>query len=146
MSSCLKLLKSPLLARIKDASRRMQEVPFTARLDGCSLVGRIDLLLQEASGWVVVDYKTGSASDKERYRQQVGIYALAVQKCLGTTPGEVALVSLGDGDDYSLEVGSSLLDETQEMLCAVSGGIKEHRFEAARSEKCIQCVYRNRQC
>lgn len=146
LESCTKLLTSPWLSRISNAEIRMQETPFNARLDTCNIVGRIDLLIKDEAGWIVVDYKTGSGSDSARYKQQIGIYALAVEKCLGVRPKEVALISLGGGTDYSLEVDGELLEDTEALLHQVAGGVRSRAFDCSVGSECHWCGYKGRLC
>ncbi len=138
---CKKLLGTEWYERIKASHSRMQEVPFRIIQDDCSLLGRIDLLIEEESGWVVIDYKTGSISEKDRYGLQVSIYAYAVKQCLSVMPREIVLVNLGDGDDCRFEVNESTLKQAEELLLAAFNGIRENDFTSERNSRCKECGY-----
>jgi ATP-dependent helicase/nuclease subunit A len=140
-AACVRLAASPWLARISGASERLSEVPFTAKLDGCTLLGRIDLLIREGSRWSVIDYKTGSASEKEDYRTQIGFYALAVKKCLGVVPEEVALVSLGSGRDFVAAVDAAVLVEAEQALGEVLTHIRSASYPRREHDGCEFCGY-----
>jgi ATP-dependent helicase/nuclease subunit A len=92
------LLAQPVVARARAARRRFVELPVLFRddgLEGSPLVeGKIDLLFEEAGGWVVVDWKTDrvstDAARAERetlYAPQLASYARALAAVLG--PGTI---------------------------------------------------------
>ncbi len=143
LSRSRRFLESPWAERIKSGSEWQSEVPFSVRLDGCRLFGQIDLLFREAGRWVIVDYKTGSAPDKEVYARQVRLYALAIEKCLGEPPAEVALVGIGDGPDFAEKIDSSLLAQVEADLVAAAEGIKAGRFPAISGKLCFHCGYKH---
>lgn|GEM_PF-3265520 len=140
---CRKLIQSEWYGRIKASHSRMQEVPFRIMQNDCSLLGRIDLLIEEESGWVVIDYKTGSISEKDRYGLQVSIYAYAVKQCLSVMPKEIVLVNLGDGDDLRFEVNESTLNQAEASLNKAFAGIRANDFSSERDSRCAECGYNN---
>ncbi|MBK9091033.1 MAG: UvrD-helicase domain-containing protein [Holophagales bacterium] len=92
------LLSRTVVARARAAGRRFVELPVLFRdeaLEDAPLVeGKIDLLFEEADGWVVVDWKTDriptAAVRAERealYAPQLASYARALAAVLG--PGTV---------------------------------------------------------
>lgn len=139
--ACRRFLRLPWADRIRKASRRLQEVPLRVRLDSCDFRGRADLLFEEDGRWVVADFKTGSGTDKERYRLQVGIYALAVQRCLGATPAEVAVVSLGRGSGYSEAIDAALLDQAESTVREVAQNLRAEAFAPRTSRECTHCDF-----
>jgi ATP-dependent helicase/nuclease subunit A len=89
-----RLLEHPVVARARAARRRFVELPVLFRddaLGGSPLVeGKIDLLFEEADGWVVVDWKTdrlptpGAHAERETlYAPQLASYARALVAVLG---------------------------------------------------------------
>lgn len=144
--ACKRLLDSVWLSRIKSADERMQEVPFTAVFDDISLYGRIDLLLKEKQGWVVIDYKTGSNVGDESYKQQVALYALAVERCIGVLPTEVVLLNLGDGKDEAVYVEPDMMGYASDMIRKTSEGIRGKVYHANPSDKCEYCGYKETIC
>jgi ATP-dependent exoDNAse (exonuclease V) beta subunit len=84
-----KILGHPIMQRaaaavLKGSCRR--EVPVALQLeDGVIVEGVIDLAFQEDGAWTVVDYKTDFEikGRLEEYKNQVGLYALAVSRATG---------------------------------------------------------------
>lgn len=69
---------SEFWARAMQAGRRLVEVPFGVKVEDRLLFGVLDLALEQAAGWELVDYKTDRKSlDElvERYAGQIGQYA-----------------------------------------------------------------------
>ena len=78
-----------------------REVPFTAPgTDGATLVGRIDLLLEEPGTIWVIDYKTG-VEPLEGYASQMQAYVDALRA--NGVAARPALVSIRTGEWMSLE-------------------------------------------
>jgi ATP-dependent helicase/nuclease subunit A len=79
---------SPLLDQLRNLKVMGRELPIlVAREDRTTVRGSIDLLYQEPDGQVVVaDYKTDREDDnallRDRYRDQLRLYAMAVEKAL----------------------------------------------------------------
>ncbi len=95
----------PHLQRALDATGR-SEVPFSVAAGPVVLRGQIDRLYRDASGWVVLDYKSeavvGSPADAaERHRSQLLAYGWAADRVLrangkgGVVAGEVYFTALG---------------------------------------------------
>jgi ATP-dependent helicase/nuclease subunit A len=82
-------LAHPLLARAHAAGRRGQlrrEVPVAMQpTSGMVIEGIVDLAFEEDGTWVVVDFKTDHDLERglERYENQLGWYAAAVQAATG---------------------------------------------------------------
>jgi len=68
-----------------------RELPVIAKLDDGSLLeGRMDLAWTNGSEWTVVDYKTDSAN-RGRYRRQLQMYGLALERATGQTARGIIL-------------------------------------------------------
>ena len=103
-------LNSDLSARIRAARRRLREVPFAFCSDDVLWEGSIDLLLEEASGGlVIVDFKTDAVEGpavQERagtYADQGRLYARAVQDVTGRPIDEVLFAFLRTGQVIRLD-------------------------------------------
>jgi len=90
-------LAHPILVRAREADARgecRRETPlgFVAE-DGTLVEGIVDLAFREASGWVVVDFKTDRALDRAGpvYRRQVASYAEAITRATGEPCAAVLL-------------------------------------------------------
>ena len=102
-------LGHPLMERVKKAKRLFREVPFSVSLDGSLVEGKIDLVFNEGSGWVIVDYKTdevfGEALEQrfQSYREQGLWYARAVREAAGCEVKEVAFFFVRSGEVRSVK-------------------------------------------
>ena len=71
-----------------------REMRVMVRLDDGTLVeGRVDLAWSDGKSWTVIDYKT-DASDRARYRRQLQLYGLALQRGTGK-PARGVLLEIG---------------------------------------------------
>lgn len=85
----------PLYAEMNQAARRLAEVPYMLEQEGQTERGIIDALYQNNEQWTVVDYKIDELSDaaalsrlldEKDYREQLGRYAVAIERLVGTRP------------------------------------------------------------
>jgi len=97
-------LGHPLMERVKSAKRLFREAPFSVSLDGNLVEGKIDLLFEEDSGWVIVDYKTDDVSGEtleqrfHSYRVQGQWYARAVREAARCEAKEIAFFFVRSGE------------------------------------------------
>jgi ATP-dependent exoDNAse (exonuclease V) beta subunit len=102
-------LGHPLMERVKRAKRLFREVPFSVSLDRNLVEGKIDLLFEEESGWVIVDYKTDDVSGEtleqrfQSYREQGQWYARAVREAAGCEVKEIAFFFVRSGEVRSVK-------------------------------------------
>jgi ATP-dependent helicase/nuclease subunit A len=98
------IVRSPIYQRILNAKQLYRELPFVFSSAGRTIYGVIDVLLQDAQGWALVDYKTSFVegyqkgveqssgnrglleSHARRYYLQMGVYAAAVREQIGIAP------------------------------------------------------------
>ncbi|MGH9048541.1 MAG: UvrD-helicase domain-containing protein [Acidimicrobiia bacterium] len=85
------VLDAPVVHAAVAGGRFWREVPVGAPVDGVTVEGFVDLLVDTPAGLVVVDYKTDRAHDDAeldalmvKYRVQGAAYALALERALGT--------------------------------------------------------------
>lgn len=88
---------SELLARARNAEQVYRELPFTQRLDGGLMEGKIDLLFCEKGQWVLVDYKTDARVEVEKYAEQLRAYEAALQHVVGINLAQKLLFFLVNG-------------------------------------------------
>ena len=109
------------------SGRWWREVAVVASVEGALLEGYLDLLYEDADGrLVVVDYKTdrlpadgdGPGPNLDRYRTQLGAYALAVSATLGRPVDRAALVFLTPGEARTLWIADvdAAADEARRRL------------------------------
>lgn len=137
---CQNFLGSDWFHRVSNSVQVMRETPFTVCLADFTLSGRIDLLFKDTPGWVVLDYKTGGREPDSRYDQQVGLYALAVEKCLGVTPDEVILLNLGSEEHHSRRVDDELISQAHASLTEVAARIRKLRQDRQPEGGCGTCT------
>ena len=94
------VLQSSTVRGAVTGGRYWREVPVAAVVDGVTVEGFVDLLIETLEGLVVVDYKTDQiATDDEldaameRYRVQGAAYALALERALGAPVARCLFVS-----------------------------------------------------
>jgi ATP-dependent helicase/nuclease subunit A len=111
---------SALWERAQSARRVLYEVPFELQLSAEEwqdlseqpssglpevIIGRIDIVFQEADGWVIADYKTDVAEPKAirariaQYRRQVDVYAFCWQRLTGQPVKERRLIMTASNDN-----------------------------------------------
>ena len=85
------VLQSGTVRGAVTGGRYWREVPVAAIVDGVTVEGFVDLLIETLEGLVIVDYKTDQTptdekidAAMERYRAQGAAYALALERALGT--------------------------------------------------------------
>ena len=77
----------PEIAAARTADAVHRELPFTCRLDGRVVTGRIDLAYRTNGAWTVIDFKTARLADTaqaaSRYREQMDRYRAALAALTG---------------------------------------------------------------
>jgi ATP-dependent helicase/nuclease subunit A len=117
------VLASPLWARARVARHTLLEAPFALSMSAEEyalalgreapaadaapleiLDGRIDLVFQEADGWVIVDYKSDAGGRNippellQRYRGQLALYGAAWERLTGQVVKERVLLFTATGE------------------------------------------------
>ena len=136
--------------RVLGCAEGRSEVPFILRVQGGLIEGKLDRLIREEGVWRVVDYKTrpispGAAErESERYRLQMGLYALALGKLFPDQDRFEALVYFTAVDE------GCVLPFTRGDLCYIQNRteqmirrIEERQFDPTPSpERCRFCTFR----
>ena len=89
------------------ASEALTEAEAAGMPDGEMLVqGSIDCCFMEGGGWVLLDYKTDRADDAaaltQRYRSQLRLYALALERITCIPVSEIRLCLLRSGETLEI--------------------------------------------
>jgi DNA helicase-2/ATP-dependent DNA helicase PcrA len=131
-------------SRFADRQPIFAERPFLLWVDGFTVGGRIDAILErEGGGWEVVDYKTGRvpAPDDPISGLQLDLYALACIEVWGRKPEELTLTYsyLGEGKEVSraAEEPDVLRARIKELLEGIGAG----RYEAKPGRQCHWCDF-----
>lgn len=104
---------SALAARIAKAQKIWREQPFSMAVSSIELgysvpdevvvQGIIDVIFEEDGKLILVDYKDSAAENvSERYKMQMKLYSMAVEKIWGKVPTEVYLYYLGNKAEVRL--------------------------------------------
>jgi len=102
------VISSAIWQRALQSRQHLTEVPFEIKMEEDVLPalarGVIDLAFQEDDGWVLVDYKTDSASDTKglakHYAPQLEIYSRAWQECTSEKVKEASIYFVRTGETY----------------------------------------------
>ena len=97
------------------ASEALTEAEAAGMPDGEMLVqGSIDCCFMESGGWVLLDYKTDRSDDAaaltRRYRNQLRLYALALERITGIAVKEIRLCLLRSGEALAVPRDASADD------------------------------------
>jgi ATP-dependent exoDNAse (exonuclease V) beta subunit len=91
----------PAVAAARSADAVHRELPFTCRMDGQLVTGRIDLAYRTDGAWTVIDFKTARLADSAqaatRYREQMDRYRKALSALTGeSVAAALCLVRTGE--------------------------------------------------
>jgi ATP-dependent helicase/nuclease subunit A len=136
--------ESPLCTA-PDLGVALREQPFFFVQGDTTIHGVMDLLLQRANAWLIVDYKSNHLGGAdlgeiaESYRLQAAIYSLAALKA-GAPAARMEFIFLERPHspavfEYSAEERSQLEGSVDTVLA----GIKEGRFPPALGNACADC-------
>ncbi|HSP09211.1 MAG TPA: ATP-dependent DNA helicase [Candidatus Dormibacteraeota bacterium] len=126
-----------------DAVPAYLEHPFQVEVDGWTLRGVIDRIDRTASGWSIVDYKSGRSVARRKRDLQLALYALGASSALQLDPIELQVVYLSSGESVRIEKPDSLLSEARTEGSRAAEGIRAGRFDARPDRRrCRLCPYR----
>jgi DNA helicase-2/ATP-dependent DNA helicase PcrA len=122
------------------------EQPFSLRVDGLRLTGRIDRVDRHPDGsYEVIDYKTGSARRAAELQRdlQLGVYALAAKEVFRFDPLSLSYYYLETGERVRVEKPAERLEEDRQSIIRVAEGIRAELFPARPERvKCSGCDFR----
>ena len=126
-----------------DAAPAYLEHAFQVDVDGWSLRGVVDRIDRTASGWSIIDYKSGRPIARRRRDLQLALYALGATATLALDPVELEVVYLASGQSIRIEKPGAQLSEARAEGSRVAEGIREGRFDARPDRRrCRLCPYR----
>ena len=122
------------------------EQPFSLRVDGLRLTGRIDRVDRHPDGtYEVIDYKTGSAKKATDLQRdlQLGVYALAAREVFRFDPLNLSYYYLETSERVTVDKPRERLEEDRQTIINVAEGIRAERFPAKPDRmKCSGCDFR----
>jgi len=122
------------------------EQPFSLRVDGLRLSGRIDRVDRHADGmYEVIDYKTGSTRRATELQRdlQLGVYALAAREVFRFEPLTLSYYYLETSERVTVDKPSERLEEDRQTIVRVADGIRAELFPAKPDRmKCSGCDFK----
>jgi DNA helicase-2/ATP-dependent DNA helicase PcrA len=122
------------------------EQPFSLRVDGMRLSGRIDRVDRHDDGcYEVIDYKTGSAKRALELQRdlQLGVYALAAREVFRFDPLKLSYYYLETGERVSVDKAPDRLEADRQTIVRVADGIRAEFYPAKPDRmKCAGCDFR----
>ena len=100
-------LASEAASRARAARRALREVPFAWQMDGTTIEGFIDMLIDTPEGIEIVDWKTDRVPPDEvparhdSYRLQAGLYVVGVERATQRKVNRVTYVFVSAGREAS---------------------------------------------
>jgi len=161
----LPIANKPAHRQMKDAAHRLMttyakdhaddlhrvwesERPFELRLDGVTVTGRADVILDNEGGvkesLAILDYKTSVGADAD-HSLQLQIYASAGLKEGLQVRGAYVHDLSGKPEDRRkpVEVGLPALQAAEAVAVQVGKDIRARKFDAKPGERCVKCEVRN---
>jgi len=78
--------ESELAALLYNAKKIYKEYGFVIKLGGSTERGRIDMLLENSDGLILIDYKYRKSDNIVEFREQLDLYSSAIEKKFGSLP------------------------------------------------------------
>ena len=120
------------------------ERPFELHLDGVTVSGRADVILDKEggipTGLAIVDYKTSTDADTAPYELQLQVYADAGKR-EGLDVRAAYVHDLG-GTRVSVAVDSGSLASAEQTVQDAAARIRGREFEPSPGARCRQCEVR----
>jgi ATP-dependent exoDNAse (exonuclease V) beta subunit len=139
-----KFSASPTTERIRCAKDAMKEAPFRVRLkDGTLMVGAIDVVWKSEGRVFIRDYKTGmiSGSAETLYDSQLLFYALAARKHFGDAPIDLALVSIEDPGETTIDTRDVSWPDMEDNIISTAKNAGSSPF-SPNLAMCPSCPWR----
>jgi ATP-dependent helicase/nuclease subunit A len=100
-----RLTDSGLLPGYWTAMTRLIEQPVVGEINGQIIYGICDVVIQDSNGdWHLYDWKTGSAAESEKSKQQLCYYASLLRKTLPGPLVSAALIDVESGEHIAVAI------------------------------------------
>lgn len=160
----LPIANKPAHRQMKDAAHRLMttyaqdhaddlfrvwesERPFELRLDGITITGRADVILDHEGGvptsLAILDYKTSTSADAD-HSLQLQVYAAAgLREGLEIRGAYVHDLAAPKGDRrIAVDVADAGLESAKQLIAAAEVGMRARDFRPTPSPKCQRCEVR----
>jgi ATP-dependent exoDNAse (exonuclease V) beta subunit len=129
--------------RVEISTRVEREWSFMAEVEGAILSGTIDLWFEENGDLHIVDYKTDELVRPQEYAPQLALYAIALERALGTRPKSAWLHFLRS--DTIVEVPVDTV-AARSLITGLRQAQDELRFDLNEGEHCKTCQFYRSLC
>ncbi|GMR04700.1 MAG: hypothetical protein BMS9Abin23_0602 [Thermodesulfobacteriota bacterium] len=137
-------------AKAKEIKPRAVERAFNVDVEGETLKGRWDLIVERDDGPCIIDFKTSDVRDqskadkKTKSSTQLMLYSLAFQKVFGSPPAGCELHFVESGLVGRAVFKEKNLEKAAAMIEEVASGIRKRDFTATPDYlNCGWCAYNN---
>jgi ATP-dependent helicase/nuclease subunit A len=135
---------TPLAKTLAAARESWEEVSFAARCDNALIEGKMDRVFRDETGAPhILDYKSdlvpdGKFEDKlQRYRLQLGAYAIGLRAALGEVPKSASLYFFRYGRTAALPITEKAIDGFRSEILRVIADIRANRFDRRTESSCV---------
>ncbi|MBL8175085.1 MAG: UvrD-helicase domain-containing protein [Bryobacterales bacterium] len=138
--------------RAARARRIGREFDFLIEMEGMILRGQIDLWFEEGGELVLLDYKSDQVTMGEewrhasRYRPQLRLYALALERLTGRLPDAALLWYLRTGAAVKVGLGAEAMEEARGQVRALREAQAGLNFPLREGSHCLRCGYYQGAC
>ncbi|MBT4483055.1 MAG: UvrD-helicase domain-containing protein, partial [Candidatus Latescibacteria bacterium] len=143
----LSFINSPLYREISCADEIRREEPFAFVHDDVLIRGAMDLLYRKGEDITIVDYKTDSidagdiAAASGRYRLQLGIYGIAVNRAEYRIPSKMIIHFLTPGVSHTINCTGEFLEDISSAISQVIESMTAGNFSPKENERCERCSF-----
>ncbi|MEC8814512.1 MAG: ATP-dependent DNA helicase [Actinomycetota bacterium] len=152
----------PAHRNLKDAARRLinqyradysddlrrvweTERPFELHLDGVTIIGRADVVLDREGGdpdsLAILDYKTSTDSDPSQYELQLQIYSDAGRR-EGLDVRGAYVHDLKNADRIAVDLSDEAIAGAEATVAAAADRLRSGDFSANPGDRCRRCDVR----
>ena len=129
-----------------DDLRRVWETerPFELRLDGITVTGRADVILDQEGGkptaLAILDYKTSTSNDRD-HGLQLQVYADAGRR-EGLDVRGAYVHDLKAGERFSIDVTDESIESAEQTLSEAAVRLRERDYSPSPGKQCRRCEVR----
>jgi len=138
--------------RAARAQRIGREYDFLIDIEGMILRGQVDLWFEEGGELILLDYKSDQVTMGEewrhasRYRAQLRLYALALERLTGRLPDAALLWYLRTGAAVRVGLGPEAMEEARGQVRALREAQAGLIFPLREGSHCLRCGFYQGAC
>jgi len=118
---------------------------FSIKINGNTLVGKIDRIDDFGDGVEIFDYKTGEAKEKLDFedKEQLLIYQIAAEEVFKLNPKKLTFYYLSDNKKISFLGTEKEINNLKEKIIETIEQIKNSEFEPTPGWQCQFCDFKD---